>query len=122
MKFRLLQTILIAATIVTWATSLQAFNTFNDTPYQLLVQAKTGSYSEWVNPKTTSNGWNYNGTITLYALARFLYKGTYFYTPTLTCIVPPHGQQIVTLKKQPTSPNQVPQLSQSGCSSPTKSR
>jgi hypothetical protein len=97
MKFRLFQTVLVAATLVTWVAPLQAFNTKNETTYTLQVWSNKPIYFERVKPNTTSNGWYYKGTDTSILLYVCISPSKNSCIGSiLSCPVPPHGQQIVT--------------------------
>lgn len=103
MKFRLFQTLLITAMIVTWGGTLQAISIINNTKYTLLVKKNVG---EWINvkPNATEN-WPHTEAIniTLYASAVFSGPGGGMFAPNppASCIVSPSGQLTVSYAKSP---------------------
>lgn len=106
MKFRLFQTLLVTAIIVTWGGTLQAISINNNTNYDILVYETTkhgNTYAIQINPHGTFS-WTYTGmtSITLSACVGSHKTGCGY---TVSCsIVSPSGQLTVNSTGNSSSP------------------
>lgn len=105
MKFRLFQTLLITAIIVTWGGTLQAIPIKNNTNYDILVWEGNNYYSPQINPHATFS-WSYTGTtsITLSACVGSQESGCGY---SASCSVSPSGQLTVNSTGNSNSPISV---------------